>query len=87
MASVRRTPRGRYELTIRNRLLPKPVYLTFDTEPEARAYGDQVDRLLAAGVVKGQENNPDVRSFIEFLNTPEAQAICAKSGLRTTARQ
>ena len=43
--------------------------------------------LLAAGVVKGQENNPDVRSFIEFLNTPEAQAICAKSGLRTPSRQ
>lgn len=61
MASVRRTPRGRYELTIRNRLLPKPVYLTFDTEPEARAYGDQVDRLLAAGVVPTDLVRQDVQ--------------------------
>lgn len=51
MASVRKTPRGRFELTIRNRLLTRPVYLTFDTESEAKSYGDQVDRLLAAGVV------------------------------------
>ena len=61
MASVRKTPRGRYELTIRNRLLPKPVYLTFDTEPEARAYGDQVDRLLAAGVVPTDLVRQDVQ--------------------------
>lgn len=51
MASVRMTRTGRFELTIRNRLLPRPVYLTFDNEAEATAYGEQVDRLLAAGII------------------------------------
>ena len=53
MSSVRKTPRGRYELTIRSKLLPKPVYMTFDDEGEGEAqqYGHQVDQLLAAGVV------------------------------------
>ena len=35
MSSVRQTPRGRYELTIRSKLLPKPVYMTFDSQAEA----------------------------------------------------
>lgn len=51
MASVRKTPTGRYELTVRHRLLPKRVYMTFDTEDEARRYGEQLDRLLASGIV------------------------------------
>lgn len=51
MSSVRKTPRGRYELTIRSKLLPKPVYMTFDDEAGAQQYGQQVDQLLAAGVV------------------------------------
>lgn len=52
MASVRKTRTGRFELTIRNsKLLPKPVYLTFDDESAAKQYGEQVDRLLAAGIV------------------------------------
>lgn len=51
MSSVRKTPRGRYELTIRSKLLPKPVYMTFDDQAEAQQYGHQVDQLLAAGVV------------------------------------
>lgn len=51
MASVRRTPSGSWELTIRSRLLPRPRYLTFDTEEAALRYGQQADALLAAGVV------------------------------------
>lgn len=51
MAYVRETRTGRHELTIRNKLLPKPVYLTFDSRAEAETYGNQVEQLLAAGVV------------------------------------
>lgn len=51
MASVRKTPGGRYELSVRSKLLPKPWYRTFDIEADAIAYGEQVDRLLSAGVV------------------------------------
>lgn len=38
--------------------------------------------LLVAGVVAGQQNDAGVRSFLQFLNTPEAQQILAGSGLR-----
>lgn len=51
MASVRKTPGGKFELCIRNKLLPRRVYLTFDTEQEAQTYGEQCDRLLKAGIV------------------------------------
>ncbi len=48
---MRKTPTGRFELCVRNKLLPKPFYRTFDDEPEAVAFGQQLDLLLAAGVV------------------------------------
>ncbi len=51
MARVRPTPSGKFELRIRNRLLPKDVYLTFDDEAAAHSYGQQVDDLLKDGVV------------------------------------
>ena len=37
--------------------------------------------LLVAGVVAGQENNAEVRAFLQFLATPEARRILAGSGL------
>ncbi|MFN3375597.1 MAG: tyrosine-type recombinase/integrase [Burkholderiaceae bacterium] len=48
---MRKTRTGRFELTVRHRLLPKRVYMTFDDEDEARRYGEQLDRLLASGIV------------------------------------
>lgn len=51
MASVRPTPSGNFELCIRHRLLPRRVYLTFATREAAETYGEQVDRLLRAGIV------------------------------------
>lgn len=51
MAFVRKTKSGKYELRIRSKLLPKDVYLTFDDEAEAHAYGDQAKSLLADGIV------------------------------------
>lgn len=51
MASVRKTPGGKFELCIRNKLLPRRIYLTFDSEQEAETYGEQCDRLLKAGIV------------------------------------
>lgn len=51
MSSVRKTATGKYELSVRHKLLPKPLYFTYADEAEARAYGHQIDQLLAAGVV------------------------------------
>ncbi|MDM0045694.1 tyrosine-type recombinase/integrase [Variovorax dokdonensis] len=41
----------RFQLRVVNKLLPKPYYDTFDTEAEARAYGEQLERLLKNGIV------------------------------------
>ncbi len=52
MAAVRPNKTGRFELTITNKLLPKGrAWFTFDTEAEAKAYGDQAEKWLAAGIV------------------------------------
>lgn len=51
MASVRPTANGKFELTIRNKLLPKRVFLTFDDKATAEQYGNQVDKMLRAGIV------------------------------------
>ncbi|RZS80602.1 tyrosine-type recombinase/integrase [Pigmentiphaga kullae] len=51
MANVRRTPAGRFELTISSKLLPRRVYLTFDTEREAREYGEQCAKWFRVGIV------------------------------------
>jgi hypothetical protein len=53
VGSVRKTPSGSYELTIRNKKLlgARRVYLTFENEQAAKDYGVQVDKLLKAGIV------------------------------------
>lgn len=51
IATPRKTPSGNYELTITNKLLPKRVFLTFETEATALAYANEAERLLRAGVV------------------------------------
>jgi len=51
MASVRKTPGGKFELCIQHKLLPRRVYLTFTDEEQATQYGEQCDRLLRSGVV------------------------------------
>lgn len=42
---------ARYQLRVKHALLPKPFFFTFDTEPEARSYGDRLESLLDRGIV------------------------------------
>lgn len=50
--SVSVQPRGaRFQLRVRHALLPKPYFSTFDSESEARGYGDQMESLLERGIV------------------------------------
>ncbi len=79
MASVRATPGGKFELCIKSKLLPKPVYLTFGDRAEATSYGEQVDRLLKAGVVPAglvaEKTKPQERLSIiiaAWLNSGQA---------------
>ncbi len=50
--SVNVQARGaRFQLRVKHALLHKPFFFTFDTESEARSYGDQLEALLSRGIV------------------------------------
>lgn len=51
MASIKKTPSGSFQLCVRNKLLPKTYWTTFDTYEEADRYGKVLDGMLAQGVV------------------------------------
>lgn len=51
MASFKKTPSGAVQLCVRNKLLPKTLWATFDTDEQARAYAKQLEGLLAQGIV------------------------------------
>ncbi len=61
MPTYRTRASGRTEAIVRHSLLPRPFSRTFDTEEEARAYCEQLQRSLDAGVVPP--------GFIELLAT------------------
>jgi integrase len=44
----------RHQLRVVHRLLPKPFFFTFDTEVEARTYGQQLGELLKRGIVPAE---------------------------------
>jgi len=63
MASIKQTPSGAFQLSIKNKLLPKTLWATFDTHEQAEAYGRQLDALLAQGIVPAallERSNPAV---------------------------
>ncbi len=45
---------ARYQLRVTHKLLPKPFFFTFDTESEARTYGEQLSALLGRGIVPAE---------------------------------
>lgn len=53
---------GRAQLRVTHKLLPRPFFFTFDTEPEARGYGDQLQALLDRGVVPAELLAPEAKA-------------------------
>ena len=51
MASFKKMSTGAVQICIRNKLLPKPLWATFDSDEQARAYAQQLEGLLAQGIV------------------------------------
>lgn len=45
---------ARFQLRVKDPLLPKPFFFTYDTEAEARRYGEQLAALLARGIVPSE---------------------------------
>lgn len=51
MASIKTLRSGGFQLCVKNKLLPKPLWATFDTYDQAKQYGDQLERLLGQDIV------------------------------------
>lgn len=51
MASIKSLPSGSFQISVRNKLLPKTLWATFDTYEQADAYARQLEGLLAQGIV------------------------------------
>ncbi len=49
---IRQRKNGRsFELRIKHKLLPKPVYSTWETEALAREFGEGAEKFMALGIV------------------------------------
>ncbi len=58
MASIQQ--RGsRWQLRVKNKLLGKPFFHTFESEEEARSYGEHLETLLSRGIVPSELLEPD----------------------------
>lgn len=55
MPSIKQTRSGTFQLCVKNKLLPKTFWATFATHEQATQYGDQLERLLAQGIVRVTE--------------------------------
>ncbi|MBA5687209.1 site-specific integrase [Rugamonas apoptosis] len=51
MASIKKTPTGTFQICVKNKLLPKTLWATFDSLEQADAYARQLEGLLAQGIV------------------------------------
>ena len=51
MSTIKQRANGTFQLRVSNKLLPKPLYATFDNFEQAHAYGTQLEGLLAQGIV------------------------------------
>jgi len=72
--SVNVQPRkGRFQLRVTHKLLPKAYFDTFDTESEARSYGEQLDTLLDRGIIPVELNTAEKRTD----NPPLSKIITA----------
>lgn len=78
---------GKFELRVKNRLLPRGIYTaTFDDETEASNYGHQLEALLAQGLVPqdlmAERSRGPVATLAriigEYLNSPGVSALDAE---------
>lgn len=95
MATCRKRENGTFEFVVRRkRLLPKPIYLSFDTEEAGRVYCDRLEKMLDAGVVPDEFKQSANRSLTlaklirEYIaehtlkpdDVPKLQAVALEHG-------
>lgn len=68
MASI--TARGtKWQVRIKHKLLPRPLFVTFDSEPQAEAYARHIEAVLDSGVVP-----------LDLLDQPEQRGSAPRLG-------
>lgn len=69
MATKRLLPTGRWQFTIRRKILPRPVYRTFDDPAEGDQYCRQVEQLLDQGIIPTEllETGAEVHTVAEAI--------------------
>ena len=71
MATYRERKNGTFEFVVRRkRLLPKPIYLTFATVAQGKAYCDKLEKMLDAGVVPDEfvQHHASGENFRTLIN-------------------
>lgn len=81
MATKRRRGAGAWEYTVRRKgILPKPIYLTFDSEREGDAYVAKLEALLDKGVVPGElVKKSEALTIADLVRTYRATVAVADS--------
>lgn len=74
----------RFQLRVKHDLLHKPFFFTFDSDAEARTYGEQLDSLLSRGIVPsellaGPDRPTDDPLVIEVIRSYSKAARVAAS--------
>ena len=79
MASIKKLSSGSFQLSVKNRLLPKTLWATFDTFEQADAYGRQLEGLLAQGIVPAAllERTSQVATFVTLMKKKTKGWRCA----------
>lgn len=81
MATKRKRGAGAWEFTVRRKgILPKPIYLTFDSEREGDAYVAKLEAMLDKGVVPGElVKKASALTIADLVRTYRATVKAAES--------
>jgi len=63
MATIRKRPSGSYEVTIRRKLLPRPISVSAETETQAKALAERIEAQLDLGIIPEDFLTLQPRSF------------------------
>lgn len=63
MATIRKRPSGSYEVTIRRKLLPRPISVSAETETQAQALAERIEAQLDLGIIPEDFLTLQPRSF------------------------
>lgn len=77
---------GKWQIRVKHKLLPKPFFFTFATEPEARTYAAQLEALLDRGIVPVELLEDTTKRGVDPLVSKVLTQYLADGGVAPTDR-